>query len=99
MRLAPCQSITHMAPLLRLCVVVAVCMQPPSARAVRDQQPSSRAGDTGWGTGDNVLAAIDHYGQRIQQRNASAEDFKHLSTALRFAGVLAFMHACVHLCM
>ncbi len=53
------------------------------------QQPPRAAGGGGsWGTGDNVRAAIDHYGPRIHAAGASADDYKHLATALRFAGRL-----------
>ena len=57
-------------------------MHTPRAHAT----VSDGNGSDGWDTGDNVMAAIAHYGASIQQRNASADDFRHLSTALRFAG-------------
>ena len=56
----------------------------------RRAQPPPRAGHGGggWGTADNVRAAIDHYGPRVRAAGASADDYKHLATALRFAGRL-----------
>ena len=57
------------------------------SRQPHPQQPADDSGG-GWGAGDNVLAAIAHYGARTQQGDASADDFRHLSTALRFAGRL-----------
>jgi len=56
--------------------------------SLQAQQSAEDGGGGSWGAGDNVLAAITHYGARIQQRDASADDFRHLSTALRFAGQL-----------
>uniref|UniRef100_A0A7S4PJ41 Alpha-(1,6)-fucosyltransferase N- and catalytic domain-containing protein n=2 Tax=Guillardia theta TaxID=55529 RepID=A0A7S4PJ41_GUITH len=39
-----------------------------------------------WRAGEHVSAAIRHYGSRIRSSNASANDFHHLVSALRFAG-------------
>jgi len=68
-----------------LVAAVVLCLQQPTM--VRTQQFRPQTSNA-WGTGDNVLAAIDHYGKRIEDLDATANDYKHLSTALRFAGRL-----------
>lgn len=39
--------------------------------------------------GENVKAAIAHFGQRVRSAEATAKDFEHLAKALRFSGRLA----------
>ena len=76
---------------LFISLLFAACLRPPRTWA----QPTS-ANSRGWGTADNVLAAIDHYGKHVQHNDASADDYKHLSTALRFAGRFQDCAAVMH---
>jgi hypothetical protein len=81
-----------------ICVTLLMCLgghrtQPLSGQA----QPAQAGGGGGrWDAGDNVRTAIDHYGPRIRAHDASADDYRHLATALRFAGRLEDCAAVLH---
>ena len=67
------------------------------SRAGGDQPLESDLVDAGaWHVGENVQAAIAHYGERVGRADAVADDYRHLSTALRFSGRLQECAAVMH---
>ncbi|KAJ1477429.1 hypothetical protein T484DRAFT_1821277 [Baffinella frigidus] len=80
---------THRAA-LALALILGQLLHCGDATQEEPGDSGSLQGDSSGGLrpSDNVLAAISHYGTRAQSAQAEPDDFRHLSTALRFAGRL-----------
>jgi hypothetical protein len=73
---------------LALSLLLAQLVYCGDAAPDRSGDSESSQGSSGVLPSENVLAAISHYGKRVQSAQAEPNDFRHLSTALRFAGRL-----------
>jgi hypothetical protein len=95
---APRQRPSARRPAALTCVTLLVCLGGRHTKPLSAQAQRAQAGGGGgrWDAGDNVRAAIDHYGPRIRAHDASADDYRHLVTALRFAGRLEECAAVLH---